>query len=370
MKKFEKINIFFQENFSLTKLLKILIIILIFYFLSITNHVWLKWIDELFVIILPFLIGFAFAYIFHPIIRQLETFKISKKITIPILCIVIICALSWLLMTLVPLLYDRIIGFINSLIGGISWLSNWYMEVSGNDPSPIINSITNEALSYLNDSKLWIPNITILLPQIVNNIMRIITNAVFSVIIAIYVLFDYDKIKRQIYHIAHFINDELPRYVHAVDQNLSVYVRALVILMIIKYVEYGILYFAIGHQDWLIIALLTSIGLLIPYFGATLANGIGILTALTLPTQNLVILIIGICVLSSVDAYIIAPFVHSKRSLVPPLWTLFSVFAGGMLLGPIGIMISIPVFMSCRVVLRLLMEKQSDKEVDEGAYKT
>ena len=52
--------------------------------------------------------------------------------------------------------------------------------------------------------------------------------------------------------------------------------------------------------------------------------------------------------------YIIAPIVHSRSSQVPPLWTLLCVFAGGMLLGPIGIMISIPVFMSLRVIVNLV----------------
>ena len=54
-------------------------------------------------------------------------------------------------------------------------------------------------------------------------------------------------------------------------------------------IVWSILYLLIGHRDWMIIAILYSIGLIIPYLGGTLAKTIGILTSLTLPINKVII---------------------------------------------------------------------------------
>ena len=134
-------------------------------------------------------------------------------------------------------------------------------------------------------------------------------------------------------------------------------ITALLILMAVKFVEYAIMYYFVGHRDWLLVALLTAIGLIVPYIGPMIGNVVGILTALTLPTKNVVILIICICVLSQVDAYVLEPLIHSRNVEITPLWALFSIYAGGILAGGIGVMVAIPVYLAIRAVTALNREE-------------
>ena len=136
----------------------------------------------------------------------------------------------------------------------------------------------------------------------------------------------------------------------SINDEVSDYIHSLIILMLIKFVEYMLVYVLIGHDDWLIMALLTSISLLIPYIGPTIVNCIGILTAIAIPDGRVFLLIILIVVLSQVDEYVITPLVHSHNTSVTPLWALFSIFAFSGLFGIVGLVIAIPGYLALRVI--------------------
>lgn len=356
----QRLQGYFRERCSLKNLTKVLLVLLILYFLSLTSHVWLSWFTMLKLILTPFLIGFAIAYILHPFIVYLQKKGISRRVAIPLICFVMLLVVISILMMILPMVYDKTNELINSMISGVNWLYQQYIIMNENSPSLVVTGIVQQITSLLNDTKSWMPNFSVLLPQLISSFLAFLTNAVFTFIISIYILLDYDKIKNAIFNLVKQVDSQLPIYLLAVNEEVSDYIRSLFILMVIKLAEYSLLYAIIGHKSAMTIAVLTSLGLLIPYFGATLANFIGILTSLTLPLGNVLFLIVGICILSCVDAYLIAPFVHSRSSQVAPLWSLFCVFAGGMLMGAIGIMISIPVYMSLRVIFNLVQFKNEN----------
>lgn len=346
-----------QENITLASVLKILGILGIVYLLSLTSHVWLSIIKTVFKILLPFIIGFVIAYIMNPLVNRLDRKGISKKIVIPLLFIVLIVILVLLVFTVGPMVYTRTASFINSLIQAVDKLFEIYKENSTSNTNVLIQTVYQQFNVLLNESKNWLPNLSVVIPQIFSGFIGFLTNALFAVIISIYFLLDYEKITKYIDRLSEKINPDLTKIFHLIDQRIGIYLHGLLILMIIKFVEYGILYYLIGHKDWIVLALLSSISLLVPYFGGTVANLIGILTALSLPTPNIICLVIGILLLSNVDAYVIEPIVHMKNSRIRPLWTLFSIFAGGILFGSIGVMISLPVYMILRVIIEFYRDK-------------
>ena len=72
----------------------------------------------------------------------------------------------------------------------------------------------------------------------------------------------------------------------------------------------------------------------------------------TLPRKNVIILLLCIVVLSQLDAYLIEPIVHSRNVKISPLWALFSIYAGGILAGGLGVMVAIPMYLAVRAIIR------------------
>ncbi|MCI9292445.1 MAG: AI-2E family transporter [Erysipelotrichaceae bacterium] len=348
-----------DQKIDLRLLAKVTLILLILYLLKLTSSVWGNWISVLKSILTPFVIGFAVAYVMDPLIKLLDRKGIRKNYAILLIFIslVMLCVLFGLV--LIPMLYDKISGFIANLIDGVQWISSFIIEYGEFENFDLVETITSNITEFLASYDKWLPNIMNSLPGFMNSFLNVITNTLFTIIIAIYMLIDFDQIKFGIRKFFYMIYPKSGAYLHQIDDDVSVYLKSLLILMLIKFVEYSLFYFLIGHEDWVIIAALTSIGLLIPYLGGTLANTIGILTALSLSPIRIFFLIAGICVLSNVDAYLISPLVHEKRSALGPLTTLLAIFAGGVLYGAVGIMVSVPVAIAIKSICEVYAKDPS-----------
>lgn len=353
-----------DERCSIYMLAKVIAVLLILYLLMMTQQVWGSWVSILRAVLQPFLIGFVLAYVMHPLVMFLERKGIPKNFSILAIWVIIIVFLVILLVMLMPVLYGKINEFITSMIDGVKWISDKIKEVGNMNDFSLVNSITDNIVKLLESYDDWMPGLVSSLPGLMNTILNTFTNILFSIIIAIYMLFDFDRIKRNIRKVFHTIIPKSDPYLREIDENVSVYLKSLIILMLIKFIEYCAFYFLIGHPDWMIIGFLTSLGVIVPYLGGTIANSIGIITGLTMPSGNIAALIIGILILSNVDAYVISPMVHEKRSSLGPLITLFAVFAGGVLLGAVGIMISVPVTIVVKTVIEIYHRKHPKEDLD------
>lgn len=339
-----------DDTFSPKILMKIVGVLLIVYLLKATSSVWNEWMSLTISILQPFVLGFLLAFIIHPVVDWLDKKGISKNVSIISIWILIIVLFVVLCLILLPLLYDKLSGFIGNLTVGVEWISQKIVEFGEFESFSLVNKITETIIEFLNSYDSWLPTIISSIPGFMNTILGVVTNTLFTIIITIYMLFDFDRIKRGVKKFFGLFYTKSDVYLSKIDDDVSVYMRSLFILMIIKFCEYCLFYFLIGHEDWIIIGFLAAIGLLIPYLGGTLANLIGIITALTLSPFKIFLLIAGICILSNVDAYVISPLIHEKRSSLGPLITLLAVFAGGVLYGAIGIMISVPIAIAIKAI--------------------
>lgn len=347
-------------------LCKVICVLLILFLLIKTQVVWGSWYRMLRSILQPFIIGFVLAYVMHPLVEFLEKKGIPKNFSIIAIWVCVLVFLIVMLVMLMPVLYDKINEFMTSMIDGVVWISNKIKTLGNMKDFSLVNSITNNIVNILQSYDDWVPQLVSSLPGLMNTVLNVVTNVLFSIIIAIYMLFDFERIKRGLRKFVHLFFKNSDIYLHEIDQNVTVYLKSLIILMLIKFIEYSAFYFMIGHQDWLIIGLLTSFGVIIPYLGGTIANSIGIITALTLPPSNIVALIIGIMILSNVDAYVISPLVHEKRSAMGPLITLFAVFAGGVIMGAVGIMVSVPAAIAIKTAIEVY-EQKTDRRLYDNA---
>lgn len=359
---FKRILVYLDTVFSPKVLFKIIAALTILFLLMKTDAVWGNWISLLRSITQPFIIGFMLAYVMQPMVDHMVRKGLPRNLAIVILWVALILALTLLIVQLFPLLYDKINEFLSSVIVGIRWVGDKLSTYGDFDGIFKIQNFTDSLIKMIKPYDEWLPNIVSGLPGFMNTFLNTITTTLLSVIIAIYMLFDFQKIKQNIARFFNVFYKESSIYLHQIDEDVSVYLKSLFLLMIIKFVEYSAFYFLVGHSDWLIVGLLASIGLWIPYLGGTIANVVGILTALSLSPIRIFILIIGICILANVDAYIISPLVHERRSDLGPLSTLFAVFAGGVLYGAVGIMISIPAAIALKSMLQVYDEMNKSED--------
>jgi predicted PurR-regulated permease PerM len=132
------------------------------------------------------------------------------------------------------------------------------------------------------------------------------------------------------------------------DQEISNYLKGLEIFMVIQFFEYSILFFIVGHPNWLILGVLACLTTVIPYFGGLITNIIAIIMA-SVVSPKLVILTTIICLIfPQLDGYFISPKVYGRTNNVNPLITIMAVSIGGTIAGISGIIIALPCYLLIR----------------------
>jgi predicted PurR-regulated permease PerM len=147
----------------------------------------------------------------------------------------------------------------------------------------------------------------------------------------------------------------------ALDVSVSSYFRGLSLYILFQLVEYTLVFFLIGHPDYLLLGILSAITTIIPYFGGIITNIIAVITAAVINTKLLVLTIIVALILPNTDGNIVSPKIFSKTNNVPALLTIFAVFAGGVLYGVTGIILSLPVTIILLTTFRFYRKDIYDK---------
>ena len=135
----------------------------------------------------------------------------------------------------------------------------------------------------------------------------------------------------------------LYKYFKRMDIEIGNYFNGLLKTMLIQFIEYTIVFALIGHPNYLILSILASVTTIIPYFGGLLVNILAVIISSVISTKLLILTILVCIICPNIDGYIIGPKVYGKTNQLPALVNIFAVFAGGILGGFWGIVISLPV---------------------------
>ena len=318
------------------KLLNTLLIVLIIFFLYSIKGLWMGILSKIVTVTLPFLVAFAVSYALYPYTKKIEKCGVPKWLSIGIIYFILIGFLIILGITVFPLLYDQIVLFLSNISAVITDISSKFevdlgvlqksiSSISTDILKNIGNSISSGALSFLNAS------------------ITVITNLIIIIAASVYFLFDMDKIRNWIRTTLKKKNKKAFLYIKALDCAINNYFIGLVRTIIIQFIEYTIVFFLIGHPNYLVLSILAAVTTIIPYFGGLLVNILAVIIAAVINTKLLILTILVCIICPNIDGYIIGPRVYGKTNQLPALINIFAVFAGGILAGFWGIVASLPI---------------------------
>ncbi|MFQ5747286.1 MAG: AI-2E family transporter [Gemmatimonadota bacterium] len=133
----------------------------------------------------------------------------------------------------------------------------------------------------------------------------------------------------------------------------------------------------LGLLTWLLLELLgvpfalafgvfTGVVAIVPFFGTLVST---LLPALyVLPSGGLLyaLVVVGVgVVVHLVEANVVAPKIFERQVELPPVWTLLSVLVALKLLGPIGLIVAVPILAVLRVLVRRLYV---DRILESGGF--
>ena len=318
------------------KLLNILLIVVIVCLLYLIKGLWIGILTKIVAIILPFIVAFAVAYALYPYCKKIENCGLPKWTAMGIIYFIIIGFLIIMGITVIPLFYDQVVLFLSNISAFITDISSKF-EIDLGVLQKSISSISTDILknvgNYISDGAI----------NILNASINVITNLIIVVAVSVYLLWDMDNIRNWLKKTLSKRNKKYYRYVNKLDEEIGNYFTGLFKTMLIQFIEYTVVFALIGHPNYLVLGILASITTIIPYFGALLVNILALIIASVISTKLLILTLIVCIVCPSIDGYIIGPKVYGKTNQLPALVNIFAVFAGGILGGFWGIVVSLPI---------------------------
>tara|TARA_R110002073_G_scaffold312586_4_gene484137 strand:- start:42905 stop:43987 length:1083 start_codon:yes stop_codon:yes gene_type:complete len=142
---------------------------------------------------------------------------------------------------------------------------------------------------------------------------------------------------------------------------LSRYFIGLILQISILFVFYTIILLIFGISNAVVIAFLCALLNIIPYVGPLIGAFLMIILSMTsnlgldfqteiLPTT--IYVMIGYFIAQLVDNFFSQPFIFSKTTKSHPLEIFLIIIIGGLLMGPLGMIIAVPTYTALKVILK------------------
>lgn len=336
------------------KLINAALIVLIIFLMYQTSNLWIGIFDKFITITMPLLVAFVLAYAVYPILNYFINHKIPKSLGIIIIVLSILLIITFFIISVFPLLFSQLTNLFSSIMTFLKNISINYdlnivnfQESLSNIFNDIILSlgkyVSNGALNFIGDSVQYLTLIFI----------------IFSLFI--YFLIDMEKIRENVKKYLEKKSKKMYNYIILLDYEMKNYLSGFVKIMFISLFEYTIAYKIIGHPNAVLLGFLALLSNLIPYFGGIVTNILAAITAIVVSPALFIRTIITFIILAALDGYLINPFIYGKTNKVPPLVVIMSVFAGGILFGMIGIIISLPLAIVILTTINYFREDINDK---------
>lgn len=316
----------------------------------------------------PLLIGCIIAYILSIPMTAFETRffqKSQKKFVIKIrrplgilvsfvLILGIIAAVIWLV---VPQLIECISLLLNELPKAFLRVVDW-LEKRGVFSQEVIGYL--EGISWQSQLPKIFDAATYgveWIATLVTSVFSGVVAAVISLIFAIYLLMNKEKLKKQ-YHLlanrhinnkwiaridyaAHILDDCFRRYI--VGQCTEALILGILCML-------GMWILRLPYAE--MVGALIAVTALIPVAGAFIGGGIGAFMILTISPMKALIFLIFLVVLQQLENNIIYPKVVGTSLGLPALWVLAAVTVGGGVLNIGGMLLGVPIMAAVYRILR------------------
>lgn len=341
-------------NYKLMNTLLVILIISLLYWIS---GLWLGIAEKIIAVLLPFILGFSVAYALYPIQKKLEDSGIPKWIAVFIIYFILIGFIVLIGIIVLPMFYDQVVLFLSNISAVVTDISSKY-ELDLGIVQTSLSDISGDVLKDLG-SHISTGAITV-----VNTSITVFTNLIVVIIVSVYFLYDMTNIRKKLKKKLKKQKNRAFAYIKRLDCEVTNYFSGLLKNIIIQFFEYTIIFFLIGHPNWLILGILAAVTTIIPYFGGLIINILALVIASVISTKLFILTVIVCIICPNIDGYIIGPKVYGKTNQLHPLVNIFAVFAGGILGGFWGIVISLPIAIIIIATYKFFKEDIDNKIIE------
>ena len=332
----------------------------------------------IFVALSPFIYGLAIAFLLNPLRKIIEYSWLgktslkqrTKKIIASFGALFIgIIMLFVFFSILIPQMISSIQTFLSSFEVYVDTVRNFFESNNflSEDLLKTLNPVIDKGASMLGD---WVSNLASSLNAILMYSVifaKGVMNFLIGMIIALYILLDEPKLKRQTKKVLYaLLPEKTTEKIIKISRLTIITFNSFVAGKAVDSLIIGILcYIILSFMNMPytpLISVLVGVTNMIPVFGPFLGAVPSILILLLVDPFRALEFAIFILILQQVDGNIIGPRILGGAVGLPTLYVMFAIIIGGALFGIFGMFIGVPVFSVIFVLVRDFIHQQLEKK--------
>lgn len=282
------------------------------------------------------------AYVSYPILTWFKKKGINNFFSSLITLLILVAIIVVCTVLIAQLIWPQIIRLFN-LIQSSTTNTQWISESKTLSKiygyiTPYFDKISQVILNYIGSAS----------QNIFNKSAQLIGAAALIIGVYLFMLFDSTRlvgvIKKKLVK-----GTKKYKFFRELNTAYIKYLKSFALIVVITAILYGVVFYFIGHPDWLALAALSAFANLIPYFGGIIVNIIALITSIFVSQELFIAVCVCIVVLPTFEGNFLYPLIYKKTIQISPIVLLPSIFVFGGLFGILGVILSIPIIIFYKI---------------------
>jgi putative permease len=306
-------------------------------------------------VLAPLIWSLVITFILQGLVNSLRRVKVPRQVAVYLSYILFLGTMLLFMVVLLPFTWSRLILFLDELPNMMLQLNSFLLLLRENYPELFTEAQVQGWLTNLQNSLAEIgQNI---LSYSVTSITRLVTWAVYTVLVPILVFFMLRDSAKLLNWLENWLPEKRPimaQIWHEMNDQLANYIRGKALEIIIVGASSFLLYYLLGMNYPVLLALVTGLSVIIPYVGATM---VAIPVFLVGLFQwgfggDLYQAMIAYTILQILDGNLLVPLIFSETVNLHPLAIIAAILIFGGIWGFWGVFFAIPLATFLKAIVR------------------
>jgi predicted PurR-regulated permease PerM len=327
-------------------------------------------------ILLPFVAGFALAYLLDPIADRLQRLGLGRLTATLFILVLFVLLFILALVLLAPLAAHQLTAFISRLPSYVARLQQLAAEQGGTIIERIggpgaVQDIQGSIGNLVGQGAAWIAGFLTSLWSGGQALLSVFALLVVTPVVAFYLLVDWDRMVATVdswVPLSH--RDYVRAIARDIDAAIAGFIRGQASVCLILGTFYAVGLSLIGLNFGALIGLTAGLLSFIPYVGSLtgLLLSVGVAIVQFWPDWLWVVATLAIFVFGQfVEGNILSPKLVGASVGLHPVWLMFALLAFGSLFGFVGLLLAVPLAAAVGVVARHALRRYLASPLYHGA---
>lgn len=324
-------------------------------------------------ILLPFVAGFAIAYLLNPLTDRLERAGVNRAAAALAMITVVVFAFVLVVLLVAPVLGGQLSSFIDNIPGYVTKLQTlitdpsrpWVQKLlgAGLNPEKGISDLVTQGVGWLTTflKSLWSGG---------RALISLFSLIVVTPVVAFYLLYDWHRMIRSVDEwVPVHQRETVRRLGRECDAAISGFVRGQTAVCVILGTFYAVALTFAGLNFGLLIGLIAGLITFVPYVGSLtgLILALGVAVAQFWPHWTSILTVLVIFLVGQfAEGNILSPKLVGERVGLHPVWVIFALLAFGYLFGVVGLLVAVPLAATIGVVARFALHRYRESMLFTG----